>query len=270
MNRSSLALVLLTSLLAAQESRPSPAIVIGGGADQPAIIKKFIDLSGGADAKILVVPISTVQANPGQAMAEFIREGGGKNVGVWIPTRSSIDSDESLNELRSARGLYFTGGNQNRGMNLLRGTKAVEVIREQHRMGKATIAGSSAGAALMSKVMIEGAPPEGAISPGRFATSDGLGVTGTWITDQHFLARARLQRLLNVLMDTPGYRGMGVDEKTAAVIDGDTIEVIGQGQVLLVEPPTGVTSRPVDGRPLYRSDEIKIRVLVAGDRVKVS
>jgi cyanophycinase len=203
-------------------------------------------------------------------MAAYIREHGATDVGIWLPkSQAEADADASLAELRAARGLYFSGGDQTRGMKLLRGTRALEVIREGHRSGKTTIAGSSAGAALMAKVMIDGAPPEGPLCPGRFATSEGLGVTGNWITDQHFLARARVQRLLNVLLDNPGYRGMGVDERTAAIIQGDTIEVVGQGQVVLVEPPSGVSSRPTESRPLYRADEIKLRILATGDRVKV-
>ena len=77
-----------------------------------------------------------------------------------------------------------------------------------------------------------------------------------------------MQRLINVLLDNPGYRGMGVDERTAAIIQGDTIEVIGQGQVVLFEPPSGVSSRPTESRPLWRADEIRMRVLVTGDKVK--
>lgn len=254
----------------AGKAKPGAAIVIGGGGDQPAIVKRFIELSGGADARLLVLPISTsVKDDPGREMAKFIREQGATNVGVWIPkSQQDADAEASLSELRAARGFYFGGGDQKRGMTLLRGTKALEVIRERHKAG-AAVAGSSAGAALMSKVMIDGAAPEGPIVPGRFTTSEGLGVTGKWITDQHFLARARMQRLLNVLMDNPGYRGIGVDERTAAIILGDTIEVIGQGQVVLVGPPSGVSTRPTESRPLYRADEIKLRVLVTGDRVTV-
>ena len=247
---------------------PGAAIVIGGGGDQPAIVKRIIELSGGPAARILVMPISTEQENPGQAMAAYFREHGAKNVGIWLPQpRERVDDDFSLSELRDARGFYFSGGDQTRGMGLLRGTKALEVIRKRWREG-AAIAGSSAGAALMSKVMIDGADPKGPISPGRFTTSEGLGVTGNWITDQHFLARTRMQRLINVLLDNPGYRGMGVDERTAAIIQGDTIEVIGQGQVVLFEPPSGASSRPTESRPLWRADEIRMRILVTGDKVK--
>jgi cyanophycinase len=265
------AIAVLALLLAGrQDARgPAPAIVIGGGGDQPAIVRRFIELSGGPAARILVMPISTAQKDPGAGMAELLRKHGAMNVGIWLPAKDAVDGDAPLAALREARGLYFSGGDQTRGMALLRGTKAIEVIREGHRSGRTTIAGSSAGAALMAGVMIDGAPPEGPLGPGRFATSEGLGVTGNWITDQHFLARARLQRLLNVLMDHPGHRGLGVDERTAAVLHGDTIEVIGEGQVVLVDPPSGVSSRPTESRPLFRADQIRLRILVAGDRVKV-
>jgi cyanophycinase len=265
-----LALLAASAQDAAKPAAPGAAIVIGGGGDQPAIVRKFIELSGGPAARLLVLPISTsVTENPGQAMAALLRQHGAKDVGVWIPkSREEADTAESLAALRAARGLYFGGGDQKRGMGLLSGTKALGVIRERHEAG-VTIAGSSAGAALMSKVMIDGAEPRGSLSPGRFATSEGLGVTGNWITDQHFLARSRMQRLINVLMDNPGYRGVGVDERTAAVIAGDTIEVVGQGQVVIIEPPAGVTSRPAaETRPIFRADEVRMRVLAPGDRFK--
>ena len=59
-----------------------------------------------------------------------------------------------------------------------------------------------------------------------------------------------MERLINVLLDNPGIRGMGVDERTAAILQGDTIEVLGQGQVVLIEPAVGVASRPAESRPL--------------------
>lgn len=268
-------LAILGALLqdASRPAGPGAAIVIGGGGDQPAIIRRFIELSGGPGARILVLPLSTsVKGDPGRAMADFLRAEGAKDVGIWLPmSPADADSAESLASLRAAAGLYFGGGDQTRGMGRLLGTKALEVIRERHRLG-VTIAGSSAGAAMMSGVMIGGDGDEkgkGGLSPGRVPTSEGLGVTGDWITDQHHLARYRMMRLINVLMDHPGHRGVGVDERTAAVLHGDTIEVVGQGQVILIEPPAGVASRPAESRRLYKADEIRMRVLTPGDRVKV-
>jgi cyanophycinase len=268
--KTAIMLALLGGAVLQDAAKPGAAIVIGGGGDQPAIVKRIIELSGGADARILVLPISTSSTeNPGRSMASFFQEHGAKNVGIWIPkSKEEADGEASLAALKAARGFYFGGGDQKRGMNLLHGTKALEVIRKAHR-GGAAVAGSSAGAALMARVMIDGAPVEGPISPGKYATSEGLGVTGNWVTDQHFLQRGRMQRLINVLLDNPGYRGVGVDERTAAVFVGDTLEVIGQGQVVLVEPPVGVSSRPTESRPLYRADEVRIRVLATGDRLKL-
>lgn len=244
-----------------------PVVVIGGGGDVPDIVRKFIQLSGGSDARILVLPISTQQENPGQAMAAFFRENGGTDVGIWLPGKpADIDSEASLSALREARGLYFSGGDQKRGMTLLRGTKALEEIRARHRAG-ACIGGSSAGAALLSEVMIDGAKPEGALEVGRFTTSEGLGITGHFITDQHYLARGRMQRLVNVLLDHPTYRGLGVDERTAAILHPDRIEVTGEGQVVLIDAPEGQASRSVGARQLYSAQGVKLRVLLPGDSI---
>jgi len=79
-----------------------------------------------------------------------------------------------------------------------------------------------------------------------------------------------MQRLINVLLHNPGYRGLGVDERTAAILTGDTIEVVGQGQVVLMEPPSGVSTRPTDSRPVFRAEQIKLRILATGDRVRLN
>ena len=88
MIRTALALALVSAALPQDARKPGAAIVIGGGADQPAIVKRVIELSGGPDARILVLPISTsVKESPGQSMADCFRENGAKNVGIWAPNR---------------------------------------------------------------------------------------------------------------------------------------------------------------------------------------
>src|SRR4029079_9290507 len=112
MIRAAILLALLGACLqdaAKHPTGPGAAIVIGGGGDQPAIVKRLIDLSGGPDARILVMPISTEQQNPGREMSSFSREQGAKNVGIWLPAaKERADDEASLAELRAARGFYFS------------------------------------------------------------------------------------------------------------------------------------------------------------------
>ncbi len=262
------AAALVLAIARAQESRPTtvpgPVVAIGGGKDVPAIVKKFVDLSGGADARILVLAINTSREHPGEGMVGVFRDNGAKNLGIWAPSRETVDTDSSLDALRAARGLYISGGDQTIGMKLLAGTKALGVIRERHRVG-AVVGGSSAGCAILSATMIEGGKPDQPLTPGVVPTSEGLGISGPFILDQHFLARSRLQRLITVVLDHPGERGLGLDEKTAAVIFPDRIEIMGLSQAVLVDVVTKPESRPVDTRPLYRAPEVRLRVMLPGD-----
>jgi cyanophycinase len=267
-------------LLAASRGRPTSTsdacvasasrgavVAIGGGGDVPEIVKRFIALAGGVDAKILVLPISTGAEKPGQAMSAYFREQGARRVDIWNPAdAAAADRPESLAALEGARGLYFGGGDQARGMAKLKGTHALAAIRRLHADG-ATVGGSSAGAAILSRVMMNGGEIEGPFAKGRSTTQEGLGVVDDYVLDQHFLARSRFERLINVLLERPGLRGLGIDERTAAIFTGDRIEIVGRGQAVMVEPPTDVAERLVDGRPLVAVGAVKFRVLSAGDVV---
>lgn len=253
---------------AAPRAAPAGVVVaIGGGGDVPEIVRRFVALAGGPDARILVAPLSTGAERPGEAMAQFFRDQGARDVAIWNPADAAeADRPERLAEIAAARGVYFGGGDQSRGMAKLRGTRALAALRDVVARG-GVVGGSSAGAALLSRVMITGGDGEGPIAPGRSAAAEGLGVLEDFVVDQHFLARGRFLRLVHALLDRPGLRGLGVDERTAAVVYADRIEVLGAGQVVLVEPPEGVATRAVDGRALAAVSSLRFRVLVRGDVV---
>ena len=127
--------------------------------------------------------------------------------------------------------IWVRGGNQNLLMDALAGTEIPEAIRRRFREG-AVVGGTSAGAAVMSRVMIAGRDPKDRNAP---RLSEGLGLWPEVIVDQHFLRRMRLDRLTGAVLGHPDLVGVGIDESTAVVVSGRQFEVIGASEVVVLD-----------------------------------
>ena len=90
----------------------------------------------------------------------------------------------------------------------------------------------------MSKVMISGAPDPAPLHKGAMSPKRGLGLWPPVIVDQHFTQRDRLSRLLTAVLDHPRYVGIGIAEKTACIVEGDSFRVLGEGHVLVYDART--------------------------------
>jgi len=213
-------------------------IPIGGGEDRENemhIHRKFVELSGGVDAIIVVVPTASKLEDTGQYYHDLYKQLGVTEV-AYLPINSREDCDNPVLTalLESATGIFITGGNQLRLSTILGGTLVAQIIRRRNAAG-ITIAGTSAGASIMSEHMIAGG--EGNTSPTADGVSlaPGIGLTNAVIVDQHFTQRNRLGRLLAATSYNPFLLGLGIDEDTAACIGPDNIiEVIGSGTVTVV------------------------------------
>lgn len=158
-------------------------------------------------------------------------------------TESDLINQGKLDSLRQCKLIFITGGDQKRFMNLVHSTPIEEAIKKAYSDG-ATIAGTSAGAAVMSEIMITGdenfseeySATYDKIWKGNGVYATGLGMLQGAIIDQHFVIRSRHNRLLSALCDFPGHMGIGIDESTAIVICGDSAEVVGSSQVLVYHP----------------------------------
>jgi cyanophycinase len=135
--------------------------------------------------------------------------------------------------IESANLIWMPGGDQNRLMKALP-AGVIDTIRKRFREG-AVVGGTSAGAAVLSQVMITGEADLRAIRRGATQTADGLALWPRAIVDQHFVRRQRFNRLLSAVLDRPELVGVGVDESTAAVWRGSKLEVIGAAQVLIID-----------------------------------
>ncbi|MCH6483882.1 cyanophycinase [Pseudoxanthomonas sp. LH2527] len=214
-------------------------IPIGGAEDKetnPRILARFVELSGGADADIVVIPTASRLKESGPRYEELFRGMGAPRVDVLdFDTRRDCQEEGRLARLAEASGIFFTGGNQLRLSTILGGTQVARCIRSRNAQG-VTVAGTSAGAGFLSEHMIafgtEGSSPRA--SSVRLAP--GLGLTNRFVIDQHFRQRDRLGRLTAALGYNPFAIGIGLDEDTAAFISpDDTLEVEGSGAVTVVD-----------------------------------
>ena len=214
-------------------------IPIGGAEDKdanPSILQRFVELCGGSEADIAVIPTASRLKDTGPRYEELFRGMGVPRVEVLdFDTRRDCQEEGRLARLAQASGIFFTGGNQLRLSTILGGTHVARSIRLRNAQG-VTVAGTSAGAGFLSEHMIafgsEGSSPRA--SSVRLAP--GLGLTNRFVIDQHFRQRDRLGRLTAALAYNPFAIGIGLDEDTAAFISpDDTLEVEGSGAVTVVD-----------------------------------
>jgi cyanophycinase len=215
-------------------------VPIGGAEDKlgdEGVLKRFVRVCGGRDARIAVIPTASELSSTGRQYEELFRKLRASK--VWVlpfESRKQCEDPEELAVLDRATGVFFTGGNQLRLSTTLGGTMVAKKVRLMNAAG-AHVAGTSAGAAFLSEHMIaygdEGASPRG----GMVSLAPGLGLTNRTVVDQHFRQRDRLGRLLTALALNPFAVGVGLDEDTAAFIGPDeTLEVVGSGSITVVDP----------------------------------
>jgi cyanophycinase len=214
-------------------------IPIGGAENKEndrRILERFVRVSGGSHADIVVIPTASRMHETGQRYEQVFRDIGAAQVTVMdFDTRRDCQEAGRLQRIGEATGIFFTGGNQLRLTTLLGGTPVAKVIRARNAAG-VTVGGTSAGASILSEHMIAAGDEGSAMIAGSVRLAPGLGLTNRFIIDQHFRQRDRLGRLLTALAYNPFAIGIGLDEDTAAFIGPDeTLEVEGSGGVTVVD-----------------------------------
>ena len=225
-----------------------PLVIVGGRleSENNAIFAEMGRLSGGRIAVLSMASQSPAEVGA-ELAADFARHGIAADPIplYWDNRRETAFDPEIVARLRECGSVFFSGGNQRRIVRALiqkgEETPALVAIREAHARG-ALVAGSSAGAAMMSDPMILGGTSLAALTgitdrkdPEAFGTGPGLGFFPWGIVDQHFLQRGRIGRLLTALRETGNTLGFGVDENTALVVEGDTARVCGETGVIVVD-----------------------------------
>lgn len=264
----------MESIEAQAAGRPGLLIAIGGAEDkirERVILRHFVEACGGPDAHIVILATASELPETGERYADLFERLHADAVEVLrVRTREdALDAGtETLDLLEYATGLFITGGSQLRITSALGGTRLAETILRRHREGM-VVAGTSAGAAVISEHMISMGDSGGTPRRRLVQMAKGLGLAPDLIIDQHFRRRDRLGRLLTALSYNPESLGLGIDEDTAAVIDGDgLLRVLGSGAVTVVD---AASLRYTDSHSTHRGQPIallglKLDFLTAGCR----
>ena len=259
-----------TSVVAAETPRHGHLMLIGGGDKPRAAMEKFVELAGGKDAPIVVIPTASEEADTHEYyMNLFMKDYGSTDV-VVLPIKTPADANkpELVAAAKRARGVFFSGGDQVRILNALAGTPVFEALREAFRSG-AVVGGTSAGTACQSEIMITGEGDFKVIQSNSVEVRDGLGfLRSDVIVDQHFMARQRQNRLLTLLLEHPDHLGVGVDEDTAIwVRPDDTFQVIGARSVMVFDPSGASIQRSpgASGKELLGIHGMRMHIVLPGE-----
>jgi len=232
-------LVLL--LLAVPAIGQQRLLVIGGGTRPPDAMKKFVEWSGGARSRILV--ITWASGVPDESYASLEKAFQTANAGLveHAPIRP-LDSEtraKFVEQLNGASGVFFSGGDQNRIMDVLADDGLLQLIKAKYNSGT-PFGGTSAGAAVMSDPMMTGEADLKILDGTKVGVRKGLGFVPNVIFDQHFLVRQRYGRLFGLIISNPKMLGIGIDEDTSVMIeDNRKLTVVGATQVMFVNSKKG-------------------------------
>ena len=234
-------------------------IIIGGGVDKGSfteqeftdqvennlnffergILRRLLDESAqGPNSRIEIVPTaSKIPKIVGDEYAKAFRFLGAENVGALnIVNRTECENPGVLERIKKADIVFFTGGDQLRLTSIIGGTSLHEILLQKYMNEPFLYAGTSAGAACVSKQMIYQGSSSEALQKGEVKITSGLGFIDNVTIDTHFVKRGRIGRLFQAVVSNPKTLGLGLGEDTGLLIkNGHTMEAIGSGLVILVD-----------------------------------
>ena len=222
---------------AAQEVGPARGalVVVGGAMQDPAIVERFVELAGGSEAPIVVIPT----AGGGETYDQYypglraFRAAGATDLTVLHTTDRKVADDPAFSApLRRARGVWFPGGRQWRLADAYLGTRVQDEVAAVLQRG-GVVGGSSAGATILGSYLVRGDTATNTIMMGDH--EEGFGFLRDTAIDQHLLRRNRQFDLIEVIEAHPHLLGIGIDEDTAIVVEGDEFEVMGQSYVVIYD-----------------------------------
>lgn len=266
-------IVMLSIYLPADEKAKGYLFIIGGGSRSEQMMKQYAALAKkNPHQKTVVFPMASGSPEEtGQSMKEELTGLGLQEVEVHVLNKDQAGNPENLAILDGVGSVYFTGGDQSLLTQALVDTPIQERLLEIYKNG-GVIGGTSAGAAVMSELMITGNEKTAGGEEGAFEkiladnieVIPGLGFIKTAIIDQHFVARKRHNRLISLILEYPDLLGIGIDESTAIIIKpGNTFKVIGEQNVIVYDASeAGIKIWPDKG---ISGHNITMHILKPGD-----
>ncbi|MFE4107858.1 cyanophycinase [Almyronema epifaneia] len=252
----------------------SAVLVIGGAEDKVhgrEILYTFFERAGGRDANIAIIPCASREPSIiSERYRRIFDEMGAKAIEVMdIRDRQQGEDPVWEKHLENCTGVFMTGGDQVRLCGLLADTPVIEHIRRKVQIGEMTLAGTSAGAAVMGRHMIAGGGSGESPNRSLVDMATGLAILPSIVVDQHFHNRNRMARLVSAIAMQPDQIGLGIDEDTCALFEGDSVfGVIGKGTVTVVDPTeVTYTNEPdIDATEPLSLHNLRVHVLTHGDR----
>jgi len=246
--------------------------IIGGGNRTEALMKTLLQTAGlGTKDYIVVLPMSSAEPDSSYFyFTEDIKTLCGNTIANLNFTADKANNHLWLDSLKNAKLIFITGGDQIRFMKAVLHTPVYDAIHTAYNKG-ATIAGTSAGAAVMTRQMLTGNELLGdtvyhetfkKIISGNIDIKEGLGLVDSAIIDQHFIKRSRYNRLISALAKYPSYPCIGIDESTAIIVQGKKITVTGEGQVVVLSKPEGLV---INANGQIKWKDVKMAILTEGD-----
>ena len=250
-----------------------PLIIIGGHEDKEGERVILKEVARRLNGRRLV--IATVASHEPEGYFEsyqkaFAGIGVTDLVELYVHERAESQAGDALSLLDGAGGVFFSGGDQLRISSQIGDTPIEHRIRELHAAG-GVIAGTSAGASVMSETMLVKGPSAESYRIGELHMAPGLGLIRDVIIDQHFAERGRYGRLLGAVAHNPRLLGIGIDENTAVVVEGDRFLVIGSGAAYVVDGCESTHSNIAEARAEHALSMFNVRmhVLSSGDSFNI-
>lgn len=236
-------------------------LVVGGGERPEAAVEKFIAWSGGTKARLLM--ITWASGVPEESFDALKKDFSAKPTeAIEHAAMRPLDPDKRakfIEQLKNATGVFFSGGDQNRIMDVLADEELLKLVRAKYAAGT-PFGGTSAGAAAMSDPMMTGDADLKILDGTKVGVRKGLGLIPNVIFDQHFLVRQRHNRLFGLIIVNPKMLGIGIDEDTAVLIeDNRTLQVVGKTQVMFVHSANGRQPYSVSFLPSEMRFDLKKR-----------
>ncbi|GAB4168530.1 MAG: cyanophycinase [Calditrichia bacterium] len=243
-------------------------MIIGGGKRPELVMKKFVELAGGSDARIAIIPMASAYylESGTKYEQEFLKYGAAEAKAFFILDSLMAENDSIADELSTYDAVFFGGGDQNKLTAIFLGTACYRTFLQLYRQGK-VLGGTSAGAAIMSRIMITGDGNWETISVDSVKTANGFGFLQNVVVDQHFIKRSRLNRLISVCLQHR-ISGVGIDESTALLVKPDlTAEILGESSVIVLDLSSGDVSNTGN---LLKGKNIGLHVLTPGHQINLN
>ena len=268
-------LIFCFSLANAQKSK-GKLFIIGGGNRSDQLMQQLVDISQFKKTDyIVVLPMSSEEPDSAYIYFKDQFKRLTPNPIVMLNFDKTTVQNTKLNDsLQKAKLIFISGGDQARFMNVVANTPVYTSIHKAFQNGS-IISGTSAGAAVMSENMITGNQKLEKEYSGTFETirydnletTPGLGLVTNAIIDQHFLVRSRFNRLISAMVEFPNLTGIGIDESTAIIVDGNNVKVVGESEVVVMKKPIGIQKYP--SKKLISLESMQMSMYVAGQQFKL-